>query len=110
MVFYPQGDDTGDYYVKRIIGLPGETVQILDGAIYINGEKLDENYGKNSLVKAGIAAEPLQLGDDEYFVLGDNRLVSKDSRYSSVGLVKRKYIEGKVWLRIWPLEEFGKVE
>lgn len=110
VVFYPQGDDAGDYYVKRIIGLPGETVQILDGSIYIDGTKLEEDYGKNSLIKAGIAAEPIQLGEDEYFVLGDNRLVSKDSRYSSVGLVKRKDIEGRVWIRIWPLEDFGKVE
>lgn len=103
-------EDEEEFYVKRIIGLPNETVQIKNGLIYIDGELLDEDYGKNAILNAGIAAEPITLGEDEYFVLGDNRLKSKDSRYLSVGLVPRDLIEGRVWIRIWPLDKFGKVD
>lgn len=89
-------------YIKRIIGLPGETVQIIDGTIYINGDALEENFGKEEMVNAGIAAVPIELGEDEYFVLGDNRNHSKDSRDPLVGKVKRSQIVGKAWIRIWP--------
>lgn len=89
-------------YIKRIIGLPGETVQIIDGTIYINGDELEENFGKEEMVNAGIAAVPIELGEDEYFVLGDNRNHSKDSRDPLVGKVKRSQIVGKAWIRIWP--------
>lgn len=101
------------FYIKRIIGLPGETIQIKDGKIYIDDEILDENYGKEVMLDAGYAAEPIQLGDDEYFVLGDNRNQSKDSRHldsnnnPDVGLIKRDDIVGKAWLRFWPFKEFG---
>ena len=95
------------YYIKRIIGLPGETVQIADGEIYINGEVLEESYGREVMQDAGLAAEPITLGDDEYFVLGDNRNYSSDSRDPSVALIHRKEIIGRAWLRIWPLDSFG---
>jgi len=97
------------YYIKRIIGLPGETVQIdEEGTIYINGEVLHENYGKEVIKNPGIAIEPIYLGQNEYFVLGDNRNDSSDSRDSSVGNIYRKDIIGKAWLRFWP--EFNLVE
>ena len=95
------------YYIKRIIGLPGETVQIADGTIYINGEVLEESYGREVMQDPGIAAEPITLGEDEYFVLGDNRNQSSDSRDPSVGLIHRDEIIGRAWLRIWPLDSFG---
>lgn len=96
------------YYVKRIIGLPGETVQIdLAGNIYINGEILEEDYGKETISYPGLAAEPITLGEDEYFVLGDNRNNSSDSRDPSVGKIRRSNIMGKAWVRIWPLGRFG---
>ena len=95
------------YYIKRIIGLPGETVQITDGVIYINGEELVESYGKEVMKDAGVAAEPITLGDDEYFVLGDNRNWSTDSRSANVGNIKREDIVGRAFMRIWPLESFG---
>ena len=95
------------YYIKRIIGLPGETVQIADGTIYINGEVLEESYGREVMQDPGIAAEPITLGEDEYFVLGDNRNQSSDSRDPSVGLIHRDEIIGRAWLRIWPLNSFG---
>lgn len=83
-----------DYYIKRVIGLPGETIQLKGSDIYINGEKLEENYGKDPIEEDGIAAVPIVLGEDEYFVLGDNRGNSTDSR--EIGPVKTKNIAGKV--------------
>lgn len=97
-------EDAGSYYIKRIIGLPGETVQISGNDVYINGEKLDENYGTTPMGTAGIAEVPITLGDDEYFVLGDNRDISKDSRYASVGNAHRDDIVGKAFVVIWPLD------
>ena len=96
------------FYVKRIIGLPGETVQVdLQGNIYINGQILNEDYGKETINFAGLAVEPITLGDDEYFVMGDNRNNSSDSRDPSVGNIRRSNIIGKAWVRIWPLNKFG---
>ena len=106
IVFPPTGKK--EYYIKRIIGLPGETVQIDEnGNIYINGELLEENYGAETIQNPGRAANPITLGDDEYFVMGDNRNNSKDSRSEEVGNVKRSQIIGRAWLRIWPLNKFG---
>ncbi|MEE3392725.1 MAG: signal peptidase I [Lachnospiraceae bacterium] len=110
VVFYPYGRDDPSYYIKRIIGLPGETVQIKGPDIYIDGKKLEEHYGKDPITTAGIAKKPLKLGDDEFFVLGDNRRISEDSRYPEVGPVKRKNIEGRAILRIYPFRSFGKIQ
>lgn len=110
IVFYPYGRENEDYYVKRVIGLPGETVQIIGTKIYINGEVLKEDYGKEPIDDPGRAEEPITLGDDEYFVLGDNRNISKDSRFEEVGNVAKKNIGGKVILRIAPLNKFGTVK
>ena len=104
IVVFKYAYDTDRDYIKRVIGLPGETVQIIDGYVYINGEKLDENYGAEVMNDAGRAAEPITLGDDEYFVLGDNRNRSDDSRYENVENLKREEIVGRAWVRIWPLD------
>lgn len=110
VVFFPYGAEEGEYYVKRVIGLPGETVQINGSDIYINGEILEENYGKDPITYAGIAEEPITLGDDEYFLLGDNREISLDSRYEEVGLVHKDLIQGKAIFRIWPLNSVGTID
>ena len=107
IVFHPYDYDKETCYIKRIIGLPGETVQIIDSMIYIDGKPLSENYGReNVIVDAGMASDPITLSEDEYFVLGDNRNNSKDSRNESVGLVTKDSILGRAWCRIWPLTDF----
>ncbi|MCH5252650.1 MAG: signal peptidase I [Lachnospiraceae bacterium] len=108
VIVFPYTQDVS--YIKRIIGLPGERVRILNGNIYINGEILKENYGKERIKEPGIAVNEMTLGEDEYFVLGDNRNASIDSRKEEVGLVHRSIIKGKAWLRIYPFEEFGLVD
>lgn len=100
-------EDAYDLYVKRIIGLPGETVQIVGETILINGEPLKENYGKDPITYEGVAEEPIVLGDNEYFVLGDNREVSQDSRYEEVGNIKENQIVGKAWVRVYPFNKMG---
>lgn len=97
-------DDT--YYIKRIIGLPGETVQVIDGYVYINGELLETDiYGNDIMLSSGRTSEPITLGEYEYFVLGDNRNGSSDSRSESVGNVARSQIVGKAFIRIWPITD-----
>ena len=108
IIVFPFQYKENTYYVKRVIGLPGETVQIdLEGNIYINGEILEEDYGKEKINFPGLAVEPITLGDDEYFVMGDNRNNSSDSRDPSVGNIRRSNSIGKAWVRIWPLNKFG---
>lgn len=107
VAFKPNGSTTGHSSIKRIIGLPGETVQIKDGMIYINGEVYLEKKSYPVMTNPGMASEEIKLGDREYFVLGDNRNNSEDSRFADVGLVKSDYIEGKVWFVISPSEHRG---
>lgn len=105
IIVFPYKDNTSKLLIKRIIGMPGETVQIENGRVYINGHELNEDYGNAVMNDGGIAANAITLGEDEYFVLGDNRNNSQDSRFASVGNVHRSDIIGRAWLRIWPLDE-----
>lgn len=107
IIVFPYQYQEKTYYIKRIIGMPGETVQIIDGMVYIDGEMLDESYGKEVMQYSGVAGDPIELGTDEYFVLGDNRNNSSDSRDPSVGNIKENQIIGKAFIRIWPLNKFG---
>lgn len=107
IIVFPFQYEKNTYYIKRIIGLPGETVRIdSDGIIYINGNELTEYYGREVIADPGIAKNEIELGRDEYFVMGDNRNNSTDSREPSVGNIHKKDILGRAWLRIWPLYEF----
>jgi len=108
IIVFPYRYQKDTYYIKRIIGLPGETVQIDgEGNIYIDGEVLEESYGRETMESPGRAYEEIKLEDDEYFVLGDNRNNSSDSRDPSVGNIRRSEIIGRAWLRIWPFSKFG---
>ncbi len=108
IIVFPYQYDTDTYYIKRIIGMPGETVQIDDsGDIYVDGELLEEAYGREVIQNPGRANDPILLGDDEYFVMGDNRNNSSDSRDPSVGNIHRKDIIGRAFIRIWPSSKFG---
>ncbi len=89
--------------IKRVIGMPGDTVAIKDGEIYINDEKIDDEYAYGMTTDY----DRITLKSDEYFILGDNRLISKDSRY--FGPIKEKEIKGKVVFRIFPFSKFGKI-
>lgn len=104
VVFKPQGREHSYYSIKRVIGLPGETVQILNGQVYINDQLLDEKFKVSNIVNEGLAAEPVTLEEDEYFVLGDNRNNSEDSRFANVGNITKKEIAGKAWLRLKPFD------
>ncbi|MEF9941268.1 MAG: signal peptidase I [Lachnospiraceae bacterium] len=109
IIVFPYKHQTNTYYIKRIIGLPGETVQVKNGNVYINGEELGEHYGTEVMQQAGIAEEEIQLGEDEYFVLGDNRNHSSDSRDPSVGVLKREDLMGRAWVRIYPFDTMGVI-
>lgn len=105
--FKPNGSMTGRSNIKRVIGLPGETIQIKDGMIYIDGEVYLEKKSYPAITNPGMAADEITLGDKEYFVLGDNRNNSEDSRFADIGLVKSDHIEGKVWFVLSPSQHRG---
>ncbi len=100
VVFLPNGNQNTHYYVKRIVGLPGETVQIKEGRVYIDGVLLGEEDLYDTMIDAGIAENEIELDTDEYFVLGDNRNSSEDSRSGNIGAVVRDNIIGKAWFRM----------
>lgn len=110
IAFRLSGSREGASSIKRILGLPGETIQIRDGMIYIDGEIYLEKKDFPVMMDAGLAEEPITLGTNQYFVLGDNRNNSEDSRYADVGVVNGKNIEGKVWLVLSPIDHMGFVK
>lgn len=111
VIVFPYKEKEDVFYIKRVIGLPGESVQIINDSIYINDELLYESYGKESMDEytEGLANHPLLLDKDEYFVLGDNRNYSNDSRDKNVGLIKSSRIAGQAVLRIYPLGEIKSI-
>ena len=100
IVFLPNGNQNTHFYVKRVVGLPGETVQIREGNVYIDGVLLAENELFDKIADPGIAQSELLLGSDEFFVLGDNRNSSEDSRSGNIGAVKKDSIIGKAWFHM----------
>ena len=110
IVFNPGGNENAHYLIKRVAGLPGETVQIADGKIYINEKECTEGIYVSDVQSAGIAAEPVELGEGEYFVIGDNHAGSDDSRTPDVGNVRRRDIYGKAWFVVSFGDNFGRIK
>lgn len=110
IVFKPRGNANSHYYIKRIVGLPGEKIQIIEGSVYIDGEKLEEKYQTTEITDVGVVDGEMTLGGDEYFVLGDDRGKSEDSRMADVGNVKRSYIYGRAWFVVSPFAHFGPIK
>jgi len=111
IIVFPYKHEKNTYYIKRIIGLPGETVQVTDGYVYIDGQKLEsDTYGAEPIQSPQTAASPITLGEDEYFVMGDNRNHSSDSRDPSVGVIKRKDLMGRAFLRVYPFDHIGVIK
>lgn len=111
VVFLPNGNENSHYYVKRVVGLPGETIQIKDGGVYVDGVLLDEDEELDKMIDAGIAQNELTLAADEYFVLGDNRNSSEDSRSGNIGAINKNNIIGKAWFHMASEDEsIGLVE
>lgn len=107
IVFKTNASDDAALHIRRVIGLPGETIQISDGRILIDGETYKEGKDFPSISNPGLAESPVTLESGEYFVLGDNRNNSEDSRYGDIGKVEKKYIVGKLWFTISPMKKLG---
>lgn len=110
IIVFPYKYEENTYYIKRIIGMPGETLQIKDGYVYINGEQITSDiYGNELIEDPQTAEDPVTLGEDEYFVMGDNRNHSMDSRDPSVGVLKKSDLMGRAWVRIYPFNNVGVI-
>lgn len=107
IVFKTSASDDAALHIRRVIGLPGETVQIKKGQIYINGNVYEENGAYQEIADGGLADSAITLESGEYFVLGDNRNNSEDSRFSDIGNISKKYIVGKIWFTVSPKSKIG---
>lgn len=105
--FKPNGSSSARSDIKRVIAVPGQKIQIKDGMIYINDQVYLEKEDYPAITRAGLAQDPITLGDGEYFVLGDNRNNSEDSRNPEIGIVTSEMMEGKVWFILSPAEHRG---
>lgn len=109
VVFRPNGNENTHLNIKRVVGLPGETIKVEEGVLYIDGEAYESKFVANGIKDVGIAAEPILLGEDEYFVIGDNVNNSEDSRFANIGNVNKEDMEGKVWFCVSPVSNMGFV-
>lgn len=110
LVFKPRGIQQDRYYMRRIIGMPGEKIQIKDGAFYINGKELKESYVNNSIADPGMAADEIKIPKDSYFVMSDNQYNMEDSRSNNISTVKRSYVYGKAWFVSSVSRQFGFIK
>lgn len=110
VAFQVNGNENFQYSIRRVIGLPGETIEYREGSLWIDGKKLKEEYNTTEMTELGLLEEPVTVGKDEFFVLGDDRQIAQDSRTANIGNVKRTEIAGKVWFVISPMSHFGFVK
>ena len=110
IVFKTSASDSAALHIRRVIGLPGETVQVKDGQVYINGKVYEENGAYQDMTDGGLADSAVTLESGEYFVLGDNRNNSEDSRFSDIGNINKKYIVGKIWFTVSPKNKIGFIK
>ena len=110
IVFKPKGNEKDRYYIRRIIGMPGEKISIKDGQVYIDGEKLKADYLPNSIADPGLAGEEIAIGSDEYFVLSDNQYNFEDSRATNIGNISHGDIYGKAWFVPSISRQFGFIK
>ncbi|MEZ3463533.1 MAG: signal peptidase I [Lachnospiraceae bacterium] len=99
IVFLPNGNEKSHYYVKRVVGVPGDTLYIKNGLLYVNDEAVEE-YFNDRIAEPGLLGSEVTLGEDEYFVIGDNCNNSEDSRSANIGTVRKSYIIGKAWMKL----------
>jgi len=109
IVAFPFEGNPSEHYIKRIIALPGDVVDLRENAFYINNVPLNDEFSFAPILSRGDVQFPITIPDDYYFVLGDNRNGSKDSRFVVVGNVRASDMVGKVFIQIWPLNQFGRV-
>lgn len=109
VVFNQKGREHSYYNIKRIIGLPGETVQIINGIVYIDEKPLVEPIPVEQIVNGGLANDSITLDENEYFVLGDNRNNSEDSRFANIGNIVSDDIVGKAWIRLKPFDFVNQI-
>lgn len=109
IIVFPYLYEENKYYIKRIIGLPGETITIKDGSVFVNNIKLEESINAESISETGSTIFPVVVPKNSYFVLGDNRNHSKDSRFTDVGFIKEKDILGKAFIRLYPFVRIGMI-
>lgn len=109
IVVFPYKKNPSLNYIKRVIGLPGDTIDIQEGKVLVNGETLDAAFGFDLVEDYGDNL-PLTVPEGEYFVMGDNRNNSSDSRYADVGTISKSDMLGRAFWRIWPLSSIGKTE
>lgn len=100
IVFLPNGNTNTHYYIKRVVAIPGQTVKISEGRLYVNGLATEAESDYDYIIDPGMAESDILLGQDEYFVLGDNRNSSEDSRSGNIGPVNKNNIIGKAWLKL----------
>ena len=110
IIFLPNGNEKSHYYIKRVVAAGGDTVQIVDGVIYVNGAPLEDVHFSGTISDPGVAAEEQKLAADECFVMGDNPAGSEDSRFANIGNVKSDYIIGKAWFKLLPFSDAGFIE
>jgi len=110
IVAFPYPGNESDYFIKRVIAVPGDIVNLQNGRFFINGTQLDDEFSNELVRSAFTVAFPFEVEEESFFVLGDNRNRSKDSRYPTVGNIVGNDMIGKVAVRIWPLSNVGRVD